>query len=155
ALDNARLWFADKAGELSGISHDSPSGPYSVADAMRDYLAWYADHKKALRQTTVVANAHILPALGEIQVERLTTADIQAWRTALAKAPARVRSARGQKAPAHRKPNADAVEGKRQRRATANRLLTVLKAALNYAWRAGKVPSDDQWRKVRPFHNVE
>jgi len=30
----------------------------------------------------------------------------------------------------------------RKRRATANRVLTVLKAALNHAWREGRVPSD-------------
>jgi len=40
----------------------------------------------------------------------------------------------------------------RMRKATANRVLTVLKAALNYAWRDGLIASDEAWRKVRPFH---
>jgi integrase len=30
-----------------------------------------------------------------------------------------------------------------------------LKAALNHAWRAGIVPSDDAWRRVKPFRAVE
>jgi len=43
----------------------------------------------------------------------------------------------------------------RRRRATANRVLTYLKAALNHAWRAGLVPSDDAWRRVKPFKSVD
>jgi integrase len=31
------------------------------------------------------------------------------------------------------------------------RFLVTLKAALNYCWREGNTPSDDAWRKVRPF----
>ena len=43
----------------------------------------------------------------------------------------------------------------RKRRATANRILTVLKAALNHAWKSGHVASDDAWRRVKPFRAVE
>ena len=43
----------------------------------------------------------------------------------------------------------------RKRRATANRILTVLKAALNHAWKAGNIASDDAWRRVKPFKGVE
>ena len=47
------------------------------------------------------------------------------------------------------------TEAVRRRRATANRVLTYLKAALNHAWRAGLVPSDDAWRRVKPFRSVD
>jgi integrase len=30
-----------------------------------------------------------------------------------------------------------------------------LKAALNHAWREGKTPSDDAWRRVRPFPEAD
>ena len=43
-------------------------------------------------------------------------------------------------------------EVKRRRKATANRILTTLKAALNRAWREGKASSDAAWRRVEPFH---
>jgi integrase len=33
--------------------------------------------------------------------------------------------------------------------------LTVLKAALNRAWREGKIPSDEQWRRVEPFEEAD
>jgi len=46
-------------------------------------------------------------------------------------------------------------EAIRRRRASANRTLTVLKAALNRAWREGKIPSDETWRRVEPFEEVD
>jgi integrase len=47
------------------------------------------------------------------------------------------------------------AEDVRRRRASANRVLTYLKAALNLAWRNGLVPSDDAWRRVKPFRSME
>ena len=46
-------------------------------------------------------------------------------------------------------------DSRRSRRATANRLLTILKAALNRAWQDGQVPSDEAWRKTRPFRGAD
>ena len=46
-------------------------------------------------------------------------------------------------------------DAERARRATANRILTVLKAALNLAFRDGHVVTDEAWRRVRPFQKVE
>jgi integrase len=43
----------------------------------------------------------------------------------------------------------------RARRSTANRTLTVLKAALNHAYIKGRVASDDAWRRVKPFRKVD
>jgi hypothetical protein len=43
----------------------------------------------------------------------------------------------------------------RARRSTANRLLTVLKAALNHAFHEGRVSADDPWRKVKPFREAD
>jgi hypothetical protein len=43
----------------------------------------------------------------------------------------------------------------RSRRSTANRVLTILKAALNYAYHEGHAVSDEAWRKVKPFREVD
>ena len=48
--------------------------------------------------------------------------------------------------------DADAV---RARRATANRILTVLKAALNHAFQESRIGSDEAWRKVKPFREAD
>lgn len=42
----------------------------------------------------------------------------------------------------------------RRWQASANRTLTILKAALNQAFADGKAASDDTWRRVKPFENV-
>lgn len=99
------------------------------------------------------AETHILPALGSLQVAKLTAKRIEDWHHGLAEKPALARSRPGRK-PNHRKadPTADGI---RKRRATANRVLTVLKAALNHAWKGGNAASDDAWRRVRPFRAVE
>ena len=38
--------------------------PYTVADAIRDYLEWYAVHRKSFHTARGNCNTHILPALG-------------------------------------------------------------------------------------------
>ena len=43
----------------------------------------------------------------------------------------------------------------RQRRASANRVLTILRAALNQAFSDGKVASDVPWRTVKRFRDVD
>jgi integrase len=48
----------------------------------------------------------------------------------------------------------DDAEGRRARRSTANGVLTLLKAALNHAFRMGQVADDTAWRRVRPFQKV-
>ncbi len=53
-----------------------------------------------------------------------------------------------------RKVAEDDAEGRRARRATANGVLTLLKAALNHAFRMGRVAEDAAWRRVRPFQKV-
>jgi integrase len=46
-------------------------------------------------------------------------------------------------------------EAIRRRRSTANRVLTILKAALNHAHREGRCASDDAWRTVRAFREAD
>jgi hypothetical protein len=153
AQEQARTFFARKVREAAGdlAPHE---GPYTVADALRDYLTAY-DRRggKAIYDTRRAVETHILPALGEITVSRLTARKIEDWHHGLAEQPARVRTKPG-KSQRHRKHDAG-PEAVRQRRSTANRILTVLKAALNHAWNAGHVSSDDAWRRVKPFKAVE
>ena len=43
----------------------------------------------------------------------------------------------------------------RARRSSANRIWTLLRAALNHAFQNGNAASDIAWRKVKPFKNVD
>jgi integrase len=153
AQERAREFFKRKAREAAGelAPHD---GPYTVADALAAYLKAYERRGgKAVDDTRRKVETHILPQLGSLPIAKLTTRKIEDWHHRLAEAPARVRTKQGAE-PQYRRIDRS-TEGVRKRRATANRVLTVLKAALNHAWKAGHAAMDDAWRRVHPFKAVE
>lgn len=152
AQEAARKWIAVETRRDHGLD-PAAQGPYTVADSLRDYAAHYAHEGKAITTTQTAIDAHIIPSLGQIELAKLTTARIERWHKALAEAPRRLRSRKGQQ-PRYSDQVEDA-DSRRMRRATANRVLTILKAALNYAWKRGRVGSDSEWRRVRPFRNVD
>ncbi len=138
-----------------GSAAQAAANPLTVREVMDFYLKDYlARGGKALKITQFAVNAHVLPGLGEQVVSELTTETISGWHRGLAEAPARVRSAANGK-PRRRTPALHDIDGRRARRATANRVLTILKAALNFAYREGRVASDNTWRRVQPFPKVD
>ena len=148
----ARAWWRSEQRREEG--HEEATGPFTVANAIADYLK-NLDRRggKSVYHARRTAETHILPALGAMQVGKLTTRRIKAWHHGLAEKPALARSKPGRKR--NFRKGDGSTDGIRRRRATANRILTVLKAALNYAWKAGHVASDDAWRRVKPFKGVE
>jgi integrase len=131
-------------------------GPYTVADAVHDYLDAVRAEKgpAAERGAKYIFDASILPELGPVLVEKLTADRLLRWRNGLATRPKRVRTKRTAARPATQEiPDDD--DARRKRKATANRTLTMLKAALNRAFQAGRVASDQAWRRVKPFAKVD
>jgi len=152
AQEAARKWFADLARHDRG---EVRSGPYTVRECLEEYLTWLQGHRKTGCDARYRVDTHIAPRLGDIQCNRLTAAEIQKWLRDLASSPARLRSKRDAKRPNFREPVKGDHEAIRRRRSSANRTLTVLKAALNRAWREGKISSDDAWRRVEPFEEAD
>jgi hypothetical protein len=132
------------------------SGPYTVRMAIEDYLAEIGVEKKpsALRSARYIFNASVLPKLGHLVVERLTSEQLTRWRNEIAASGKRVRTKKSAQKPA-RRPPPDSDDDRRKRRAAANRILTMLKAALNRAYNAGRVPIDNAWRRVKPFKQTD
>jgi integrase len=153
AQERARRWGERQRLVAEGMLRE---GAYSVADAVKDYLAEITAEKSptAVQGAKYVFDAWIVPDLGAIQVEKLTTDRVNRWRNKLATQPKRVRCKRNAAEPATR-PTADDDDARRARKATANRILTMLKAALNRAFDANRVSSDGAWRKVKPFKRVD
>jgi integrase len=149
AQDKAREWFRQIERDAGRVVE-----PLTVKHAMADYLEDYVIRGgKALPDLKRTVNAHILPALGDQLVSDLTFAVLRSWHQKLAAAPARLRTkVKAKKANVRQ---AETVDAKRARRASANRVLTVLKAALSLTYREGRVPSDDAWRRVAPFPKVD
>ena len=151
AQDAARAWFREVT-RAGGRVIESPTLTEIMADYVRDYQARGGKAADRLENTI---DAHILPALGDRKASDLTHAVIRRWHHALATAPARVRTKADATKRATRKVAPDDTDGQRARRATANRILTVLKAALNLAFQDGRIASDEPWRRVKPFQNAE
>jgi integrase len=155
----ARGWFEHKAsGADNADGNGDEDGPYTVADALADYRAAYVSGKtkgggKAPDRLDWSAAAWILPALGDLPLNTLTGKRIEKWHQKIAETPARLRTKAGG-AQKHREADND-PEAIRRRRSTANRVLTILKAALNHAHRERKCPSDDPWRTVRAFREAD
>jgi integrase len=148
AQAKARHWF-------EVVTRPATSaGPYTVGSAVADYIDWFrATGRKSLKETDASVRAFILPQLGSAEITSLTAARLRRWHADIAATPPRLRTR-----PGHQQNVRDTShdpEAPRRRRASANRILTVLKAAFNHAWREGKVPSDEAWRRVVPFREAD
>jgi len=146
AQAKAREWADNEMRNHKGITNKDK---YTVEDAVQEYLKDYAARGKAYDTTKNTFYAHIIPKLGDKKLVNLTTKEIRSWHHALATAPARLRSGKGNKK------NTREIENPRPRKATANRILTTLKATLNHAWRDGFIDSNEAWTKVKPFQKVD
>jgi integrase len=129
-------------------------GPYTVKQCMAEYLTWMEQNRKGARDARYRAEALIIPKLGAAECEKLRADELRAWLQGVAKASARVRAKKGS-GPRFREVDEQDEDTVRRRRASANRTLTILKAALNMAWREGKIASDDAWRRVTPFEEAD
>jgi integrase len=155
AQGKARVWW--KTAERAELGLAPVDGPYTVGRALD---AYFADRErrgsKGLAKDRAAARARILPALGDVELAKLTTKRIRDWHTGLATAPKLVRTSRiVKKAQKRRTVDAKDADAVRARRATANRTLTVLKAALNHAFHDGRIVTDEAWRKVKPFREAD
>jgi integrase len=155
AQDRARTFFDCKAREIAG--HSEPQdGPYTVEAAIMDYLAARERRgSKGVRADRYAAAARIIPELSKIELPKLTAKRIRDWHEGLASSARLVRTRQNAATQATRAFAADDVDAVRRRRSTANRLLTVLKAALNHAFHDGKASTDEAWRKVKPFREAD
>jgi integrase len=121
---------------------------------MADYMASYSRRAgKAEAATKSCIDALILPPLGDVQLAKLTRRRIETWHEELTEAGARLRTKAGK--PQKFREADQNPEARRRRRSTANRVLTVLKAALNHAFNERKISSDEAWRPVKPFREVD
>ena len=82
ALEAARMLSIER--RVGGV-------PITVAEAMKEYMRWYAEHRKSVSITQCTIDAHINPVLGDIRLSALTSAQIRKWQSDLTKAPRRKR----------------------------------------------------------------
>jgi integrase len=129
------------------------AGPLTVRAAVESYLEFLESHGKSAVDARHRANAHILPTLRDVEVASLTTAVLRRWLAKLVKALPRARTKPGK--PQQHRAFDGSEEAIRRRKSSANRTWTILRAALNHAFRDDLVASDAAWRKVKPFKGVD
>jgi integrase len=152
----AQALIRERAAQYARIAKGLPAkdGPYTVRVCIAEYLAFLERNRKSARDARYRAEALILPQLGDPPCADLTATLLRKWLEGAASTAPRLRTRNGDEQK-YREINVDDAEATRRRRATANRVLTILKAALNRAWREGKIATDDAWRRVEPFEEAD
>jgi integrase len=128
------------------------AGPYRVRDAIAAHLH-YLEGRGSGYDARVRCERHILPALGDELVDQLTADRIRKWHRDLARSLPLIPKKRD--GIPTRAVNMSDPECIRRRQVSANRVLTILRAALNRAFKEGHATSDAEWRRVEPFGNVD
>jgi integrase len=124
----------------------------TVSVALDHYLEALAGRGRDTADTRSRINSMILPALGDVEISPQITERIRRWVREMVNKPPRLRTARGEPQ-RYRKPE-KGDEALRRRRNTVNRIVAILLAALQNAFREGLVASDEPWRRIKLFENV-
>lgn len=127
--------------------------PYTVAQAVADYLAEHLEGRPSYYEVKTRLAAYVLPAFGDKLVADLTAEELRRWHKAIAKKGARARTKPG--APQNYRKSEGDPDATRKRQTSANRCLSVLKAVLNYVWNEEKVQCERVWLRVKPFKGVD
>lgn len=144
AQDAARRWLQSVEGGVRVTAN------FTVGDALDEYLASFT--RKDLMNTRRRIEQFVRPALGSVKLSRITAAEVRGFHNERANTAARLRTRKGDEQKLRPLVTPDA---KRKRKSTANRDLTVLKAALNLAFANGRTATDQAWKNVKPFKGVD
>ena len=168
AQDKAEEWFDLQADEARLVRDGVPHrrGPFTVEAAMEAYFE-DAERRgvRGVARDRQRSAAWILPELGPIEVAELSRRRLEAWHKQMAEAAPRRRIGKaGPKPPKKLKPGEEPPppkipalptdDQKRARKDSANRVLTTLRAALNYALDRGRVKQGKAWQAVKPFRGT-
>jgi len=159
--DGAVVMTCDQAAEAARKWRDKRAnggrvaGKYRISECMEDYFEWREGQGTSLHSLNGDRGrsaAYILPQIGNVECAALTHEQIERWRDKVAAMPGLLRTSKGESQrfkPVDR--SADAI---RRRKVSANKVFSILKAALNLGWRRKKIALDDEWRRVQSFENV-
>lgn len=156
AYEAAGSWFK----QLTSPPTEPPAPPYTVSIAADAYLVLYEAGQtrgggKGAAETRATIEAFIRPSLGSRALVELTKDEIATWHRGLAEQPPRKRRPKVAGEIAYRDVDMTDPEIIRQRRASANRILTVLKAILNRAPSEKGGGRTGCWIDVSPYKEVD
>jgi len=149
AQTKAREWFE----YIHRLDKGIGIAKYTVNNVLDDYIEYLENHGKSAQRAQYSIDAYIRPEFGTVIVSELTSRKITDWHKKLAEDKPRQRAKKGRITFKQNGENGD--DYKRKRKSSANRILTIFKAALNRAYNDSKVANDDAWRRVKPYRNVD
>ena len=128
----------------------------TVAQAIHEYSAFLEIERKSSTGIAGTANCYILKhPIAQLPLHVLTIQIVEQWRNGIAGTPRLNRSGKSPKVPKVFDTEEEEEEAKKKRKATANRVLNILKAALNRAVRGGADGGANEWRLVGGFRGVD
>jgi integrase len=132
---------------------------YTVADAVADYVEYVRTHRKSAPDTESKLKTYVVPPFSAKRVAELTAADFKtwlAWALRRRRVPKKARTESDASAQKDAPPSpTELAERQRRRKATLNRVINSLKACLNHAYAAGKVPSREAWARLSKFRSAD
>lgn len=135
AQARARELASRPAGETEGPR----KAPMTVNDAVESYLAWLeTKNPRSAKDTRQRLAKHFLPKFGDKLVVDLSKTALERWQGTMVR-------------------KGGDADDMRRSRDSANRVLSMVKAALNRAFQDPKngIADDTAWRLVRPFRAVD
>lgn len=127
--------------------------PYLVGHALKAYLEWYREHRRGFSSAYYSSRAALFDYFWNIPLDELTSTDIRRWMFEQVSLPPRLRSRRDAKQQYAARQDEDA-DYLRRRKASVNRNLIILRAALFQALERGMIDSDAAWINVRCYRGV-
>jgi hypothetical protein len=140
-----------QAQEIARNLRTARCGPYTVKQAVDDYLNDKLIDRPSYRDVVARMRLHVLPAFGSTPVDKLTAEGIREWHRQLARIPRRLRARKGKVVLGEIRTEED----RRKREHTANRTLAWFKAGLNYAIASGKAKCSPVWSQAKGFRGVD
>ncbi|MDX2224400.1 MAG: hypothetical protein SFV21_16735, partial [Rhodospirillaceae bacterium] len=133
ALEKARTLF-----KAANAPANSGHCVLTVEDACNEYVEYLRAEKKTGDESLGRLKKHVIPKIGHILIVKLTTKDVEKCKRGMVV----------------KDPEDPDVE--RASKDTANRVMSMVRAALNRAFNdeTNNIPSDSAWRRVKQFKNV-
>ena len=130
-------------------------GPYTVNNALDDYHKSIEQAGRNPKDSRTRSALYIAPVLGNTPLSELTAPQLRGWLSGVANHPGYTKTGASRKVPEF-ETDEDEKDYWRKRKDSANRILTILKAALNHAFDSGKTVSNAAWagKRVAPFNAV-
>lgn len=144
-LKDAQSWFE----EMKKVEKPE-SAKHTIKTVVEDYIAYLEvekPNKDTAYRTRLQLEKHLTPTLGSILLKDLTTARFRKWRDSMVKGPKH-------KDVINEPDELVQAEIIRRSKDSANRVLSMAKAAFNLAFKEGAVPSDVAWKRVSSFKDV-